>query len=133
MIGRAAQRKGMGQLNQTELLVHFFKLPKRDPNQSAAPECSLKEPPSFCNKLIFGPQIDKFQKILLQFDFKFGLPGQFGGFQTLSYDFETRFGIEIISKYALETIFQALGSRENTFLSKTDLFKTNYSNPLRQP
>ena len=33
------------------------------------------------------------------------LPRQFGGFQTLSYDFKCRFGVENTQKYALEPIF----------------------------
>ena len=64
---------------------------------------------------------------------KIDLPGQFEGFQTLSYDILRRFGIEIIPKHALEPIFWAPRSRENTFWSKTDHFKKNYAKPLRQP
>ena len=41
--------------------------------------------------------------------------------------------MEIIPKYALGPIFQAPWGRENTFLSKTNLFKTNHAKPLRQP
>ena len=60
------------------------------------------------------------------------LPGQFGGFQTLSYDFRIgwyRNHPEINpGGYFLTT----LNSRKR-FLSKTNLFKTNYSKRLRQP
>ena len=51
----------------------------------------------------------------------FDLPGQFGGFQTLSYEKIIRFGIENTPKDALEAIFWPLWTRENDFLSKNHI------------
>ena len=47
-----------------------------------------------------------------------------------------RFGTEITPKVGLEADFKTFWDAkncENTFLSKTNLFKTNSSKPLRQP
>ena len=54
---------------------------------------------------VWGRQILNFRYFFYLKSSIFDLPGQFGGFQTLSYEKIIRFGVENIPKDALEAIF----------------------------